>query len=449
MARILCMHTGLTGILNASLELMSRLQALGHEVTCASPQAVGEQVKTYGFDYLQLPPVNYDLAPELPAFGGALRKLKRLFYKFRHMKSRRAEALTNLGMDQFLEQVKAFAPDLVVTDIELHEQIMTLVSHQYKVLLLSQWFSTWDGKGLPPIQSAAIPGQAFSGSAIGLWLSWRKVHLRRWYMFFKKKLTSGYNDRRTVLQAYARQVGFPLSYIRKNYWPGPFSYEVLPVISMTEEALEFPHQKREGLSYVGPMVYPERLKADLSPDLEAVFQHKKEENKSLIYCSVSTYSVGDVAFLKKVVEAVRGEANWLLIVSLGTRIDPSAFNDLPENAYLFDSVPQLRVLKEADLSINHGGIHTINECLFCQVPMLVYSGKTSDQNGCAARVHYHGLGLMADKDADDALTIRQKIIDCLKTKIQHEAFDGSRLEQQKQVLATAIDSALKQGNPMA
>lgn len=410
MARILCMHTGLTGILNASLELISQLQRLGHEVVCASPQPVGHKIEAYGFEFLPLSPVNFDPAPELPAFKGAMRKPKRLLYKLRHIRQRQAEALKNLRMDQFALQMEEFRPDLVIVDIELHEHIMTLVSERYKVLLLSQWFSTWDGKGLPPIQSDIIPGKGFSGTSMGLWFSWKKVRIKRWQTFFKKKLTSGYTDRRSVLQQYARQTGFPKEYIKKNYWPGPFSYEELPVISMTEKALEFPHKKRKGLSYVGAMVYaPRAEKEEIAPSLEAVILSKTKAGKSLVYCSVSTYSKGDISFIKKVIEAVREIEDCLLVVSLGGNIDINSFSQVPENVSLFERVPQMRVLAHTNLSINHGGIHTINECLHHKVPMLIYSGKRSDQNGCAARVEYHGLGIIGDKDLDSVKEIRAKI----------------------------------------
>ena len=63
------------------------------------------------------------------------------------------------------------------------------------------------------------------------------------------------------------------------------------------------------------------------------------------------------------------------------------------NVLTYQIIPQLHVLRHADLSINHGGIHTINECIHFNIPMLVISGRQYDQNGCASRVHQHGCGL--------------------------------------------------------
>lgn len=413
MAKILCMTSGLTGILNASFELVNRLEVLGHKVVSASPKTVGEKVRAQGFTYLQLDPINFDPAPSVPDYSGPTKKVKRLVHKLSHVKSRRQKAIDALGMENFLDKIKDARPQLVIVDIELHEHIMTLVSSGFNVLLLSQWFSTWDSPGLPSIQSETIPGNGFSGSKLGMRLNWMVVRRERWFIFFKKKLNTVYTDRRSILQAYAEKTGFHSYYIQKNYWPGPFTYDRLPVISMTAEGLDFPHDKRPALTYLGPMVYEGRKEPNAGPDaegqLKGLWNEKQKNGTRLIYCSVSTFKAGDTAFLKRVITAAEGLPDYILIISLGGMLGSSEFEKLPSNVYAFEKVPQLDVLKHADLSINHGGIHTINECIHFGVPMLVYSGKRSDQNGCAARVQHHGIGIMADKDLDTPEDIKRKI----------------------------------------
>jgi UDP:flavonoid glycosyltransferase YjiC (YdhE family) len=94
-------------------------------------------------------------------------------------------------------------------------------------------------------------------------------------------------------------------------------------------------------------------------------------------------------------------------------MDVSSFASVPKNVIIRKRMPQIFVLSQADCSINHGGIHTINECIHFGVPVLVYSGKRSDQNGCAARVHFHEVGIRGDKDKDDVKSISSKIHDIL------------------------------------
>ena len=43
--------------------------------------------------------------------------------------------------------------------------------------------------------------------------------------------------------------------------------------------------------------------------------------------------------------------------------------------------------------INHGGLGTIKECIYFGVPMIVFP-MMRDQPGNAARVAYHGLGIV-------------------------------------------------------
>jgi UDP:flavonoid glycosyltransferase YjiC (YdhE family) len=120
---------------------------------------------------------------------------------------------------------------------------------------------------------------------------------------------------------------------------------------------------------------------------------------------------------------------------------------MPKNVHAFAWIPQLKVLAAADISINHGGIHTINECVHFGVPMLVYSGKKSDQNGCAARVHFHEIGIMADKDVDDAATIQSKIHKLLSVHIYKKNITEMQLISKKykleKRLIEVVDSLLK------
>ena len=413
MAKIVCITSGLTGILNASFELVARLQSDGHDLVYASPKPVEERVRQQGIPYVQLPPILPEPGPELPAFRGPLRKLSRWWYKVRHAQSRRREALEKLdpkGFDQLLTKQK---PDLLIVDIELHEYIFKAHARKVPQVLLSQWFSLWNRAGLPYLLHDTIPGKGWQGKPAMIAFSWWKVKLQRWWMFAKKRWTSVYTDRRTILLDLARQEGFPLAYLKENYWPGPFTYAHLPVISMTAQEMEFPHSPRPRLYYVGPQVYAQRIDPPASGaapwSLEEILAHRQKTGAALIYCSVSTLSSGDQSFIRNLAQAVAPKKHWLLLIGLGGLLQGDLLGQLPENVFAFSRVPQLKVLQEADCSINHGGIHTINECIHFQVPMLVYSGKRSDQNGCAARVAFHGLGIMADKDKDQPRDIRTKI----------------------------------------
>lgn len=418
MAKIICITTGLTGILNASFELVNRLKSAGHEVSYASYRKVGDRVKQEGISFFQLSHIADDASPKLPKFTGVFRKVKRIFFKIKNGKVRRAQTLENTIPQEFITMLSRENPDLVIIDVELHEYIMAAYGAEQNFVILSQWFSLWNRKGLPYILHDTIPNEGWRGSALAIKFSWWKIRWQRKWIFWKKKFLTGGTNRRSILLDFAQQKNFPKKYIQENFWPGPFTYSDLPVWSMTDFEMEFPHSPRPNLFYVGPMVLENRKEAVAQSHsnytLDEVLEYRNKIGGALLYCSLSTLSKGDMGFVKKIIKAVRHHKEWVLLVGTGGVVDKDFFGELPGNVFLFSYVPQLKVLRETALSINHGGIHTINECIHFKVPMLVYSGKRSDQNGCAARVHYHELGLMADKDKDSPSVIRKKISRVLK-----------------------------------
>lgn len=413
------MTSGLTGILNASFELAARLKNAGWIVTLAAPVDVAEKVRRQGFNYLQLPFLYEDPSPPIsaPKNAGRLAKMR---IKFLHYKSRQAEALERLKTQEFNAILNSVKPDLVIIDVELHEFIMVAFIKEVPLILLSQWFSLWKRRGLPPLVRDTVPGKGLNGHWFSIEMDWTRIKWQRRWRFFKKALLSMGTDRRSTLKRYARQYGFPLSLAKQNYWPGPITYTGLPVMAMVVENLEFPHNRQPNVHYVGPMVYQDRKEFNKrlndAPDIQQLL-HLKEQGSKLIYCSVSTMKAGDQQFLKRLVDAVRDRKDWIVILGLGGKLETDFLGPIPENVQAFAWVPQLEVLRIADCSINHGGIHTINECIHFRVPMLVYSGKKSDQNGCAARVAYHQIGIMADKDKDRVEDIRKRIEQLLSDPI--------------------------------
>ncbi|MEL6356866.1 MAG: glycosyltransferase, partial [Bacteroidota bacterium] len=413
MAKILLLTSGLTGILNASFAVAHRLQKVGHEVVLAAPRAVGKRVEQEGLSFHQLPDIPQHPLPRKSRSGKKIGKLGRLFDGYIKQKKRQKKALQNLRPTTFINWAKREAPDLLLLDVELHEYIIATHAQKWPFLLLSQWFSLWHQPGLPYLLHDTIPGVGEAGTPKAIEKSWKKIKRQRQNIFARKRFLSGGTDRRSTLLAYAKEQGFPMKYIGENWWPGPYTYDELPVLSMTAMEMEFPHDPRPNLHYIGPMVHAQRQEASVKSirgiALDDIFTRREATRAKLIYCSVSTLSTGDHHFIRKLIRAVANRPDWLLIFSTGGHLNTQHFGQLPSNTFAFSYAPQLRILKEADLSINHGGIHTIHECLHFKVAMLVYSGQASDQNGCAARVAFHELGIMANKNVDSPEDIQNKI----------------------------------------
>ncbi len=403
MARLLIVTTGLTGITNASLELARRLAADDHAVTLAAPRPVGPTVEAEGLPFLELPAI--ELHPEKRG-------------------NTREELMAAYRPIAFVDAVKDGSFDLLLIDVELHEYILASYGHGFPFLLLSQWYGHWNRPGLPYPLTDVVPGRGWAGTRLAMAAHWQKIRWSRKWMFAKIARRSGGRDRRSLLLALAQEYDFPRRLIRDSYWPGAFSYTELPALTMTPREMEFPHEWRPNLHYIGPMVRADRHEkkavSNRGADAGAILLEARRREAKIICCTVSTVSGTDAGFLSRIAAAADDRPEWTIFIGTG-KISPEDIGPVPENVHLFSYLPQLTILREADLSINHGGIHTIHECLHFRVPMLVYSGKQSDQPGCAARVEYHGVGLRADKDLDSREDIERKMERVLTDERYREA----------------------------
>ncbi len=411
MAHIFYITKALTGNLHASFEVVARLTDGGHTVTFGCPWDVEDKVTAQGITYRQLPEVNFDPTLPHPATQG---RIKNFVMRLRSLRSRREAAVVALGMDKFKAILDELQPDLVIIDVELHDFILTVMGAPIPCLGLSTWFSLWNRPKIPPITSAITPQHGLRGTRLGMWLAWQQSRAQRLRKVWRKRLLSGFTERASILRLYARQQGVPKrELIEASPFPPPFTYRTLPIISLTAWEMEFPHEPRANLHYVGPMVSVDRKQPAVThaatARLNAILADKQQHQFKLLYCSTTTMDGAGSDFLTRVIAAVADKPDWQLVVGLGGKREANEFANAPANVHLFDWVPQLDVLKHADGAIIHAGMHTMNECIEFGVPMLVYSGKQFDQNGCAARIGYHQLGINADRDVDDAPTIRRHI----------------------------------------
>ena len=400
----------LLGRLHSTFELVRRLEKEGHTVTCLCSAKIAIEIKMQGFTFVEIPEINFQFAdPHREIHSSWLAKFN---YYIKNLSKHYAYGKQLLHLDEYKSIIIKLNPDRVVADVELHDLIFTAIAAKFPVVLFHTWYSNKISLNLPSSRSSIIPGIGISGSKLGIGLNRIKMRLMVYGRLYINKLTFN-NSRREVFRKYAKEIGFSRSNLMVNTLPPLYSFTKLPILTMAMFEMEFPHTPAKNLKYVGPMVYENRADSkidDVTKDrIEEVFSLKERENKQLIYCSVSSFVKGDITFLKKVINAVKIEKNWLLVMTLGGNIKAELLEPIPSNVFLFNWVPQLKILANADCSINHAGNNTINECLHFTVPMLVYSGKYFDQNGSAARVAYHGMGIRGDKDIADSKSININI----------------------------------------
>ena len=411
MAHLVCITGGLTGIFNASIALVKQLQQAGYRVTYASPKDWSDLTTQYNIPFVQLGPWVFEWK-EAP--------LSR-WQKLRQLEQRRHQAIKALGVENFAETMKKLNPDLLLIDMEMHPHIMTAVVNDLPVALLCPFLSIWKRANLPPIHTNIILGEGWRGQWFGIEWSWLRYGWTKWREYQRERWQKIGVDQISVLRCYARKIGYPFRE-RFGFKQSlvPYPHNDIPILCFNALELDFPHNPHPSMHYIGPMVYENRYESKVKPrtdqTLEQLLQKSHSTGRSLIYCGCSSFNQTNQRFLRQLIAAVSNCPQWDLVMGVGNQLDLHKLGSLPQNVFAFDWAPQVQILKHADCAIINSGINSINECIYFGVPMLVYSLRRYDQNGNAARIAYHHLGIVGDIRQDSVTEIHNYIETLLKDR---------------------------------
>jgi MGT family glycosyltransferase len=131
----------------------------------------------------------------------------------------------------------------------------------------------------------------------------------------------------------------------------------------------------------------------VGPSIEAPAnpQAAAADPRPLLYISMGTIFNRLPHFYRACFGAFGG-AEYRVLMATG-KMDPAALGAVPENFELREFVPQLQVLSQASLFLTHGGMNSVSEALWQEVPLLVFP-QHGDQHLVAARVAELGAGLV-------------------------------------------------------
>ena len=123
-------------------------------------------------------------------------------------------------------------------------------------------------------------------------------------------------------------------------------------------------------------------------------------DRTRVFVSLGTFLGARDDVLRTVVAAARS-ANWSLALAHGST-PRSALGELPPDALVAPSLPQVALLDQVDVVVTHGGNNTVTESLRAGVPMVVLPLST-DQFAGAASVEAYGVGAVLDPNRLSAL----------------------------------------------
>ena len=179
--------------------------------------------------------------------------------------------------------------------------------------------------------------------------------------------------------------------------------------------------------FVGPSI--DRLQESNEFDFSVI------GNRKLIYISLGSLNTDFVGFYKDCIAAFC-DTEYYVCMSIGKKSDISQLGVIPQNFLVKSFLPQLEILKRADVFITHAGFNSVNEALYFGVPMLALP-QVNDQHMVAKRLASMELGMME--------SIMELTPETLRTKIETLLMDRNIKENCLQIsLEMRNDSQLEQ-----
>jgi MGT family glycosyltransferase len=135
--------------------------------------------------------------------------------------------------------------------------------------------------------------------------------------------------------------------------------------------------------FTGPSI--DRLQKSYDLDFSVIGDRK------LIYISLGSLNTDFVDFYKTCISAFRN-TDYYVCMSIGKKCEVSQLGEIPPNFLVKSFLPQLEILKRADVFITHAGFNSVNEALYFGVPMLALP-QVNDQHMVAKRLVSMQLGM--------------------------------------------------------
>lgn len=398
------------GHVNPTFALAKALRARGHAVSYAAldppvgSTSMADHVRAQGFGFRHFATL-FDGAParELRQYG----KLTPRDDARRWRDALRRWMAAALAADD--------RPDVCIVDIVLTVLALPLRKAGIPTLMLSTSLASRRHGGLPPLDSPLQPGSPlFALRAAAAW--WRLAARRR--VDALKAQRAGaiptYDLCARAIRELAPAAGLDASAIAFDALFLPLLDA--PTLVAAPAELEFPGASSPGTIHLGACIDLERSEPDFTFDT-------LDPRKRLVLCTFGSQTqlypdLGD--FVERLAAAAAHLPGHQLVIAAGDHARAVAARVRAGHAIVVPRLPQLALLARAALLLTHGGLSSVKESLWFDVPMII-DPRVNDQRGNAARVVHRGAGvvlpsrtappaelaaLIARVDADAALRAR-------------------------------------------
>ncbi|MDL5204475.1 macrolide-inactivating glycosyltransferase [Streptomyces sp. ALI-76-A] len=340
------------GHVNPSIEVIRELVARGHRVTYAIPPAFAEKVAETGAEVKvwnsTLPGPDADPA----AWGTTLLDNVEPFL---------ADAIQ--ALPQLTEAYEGDRPDLVLHDITAYPAMV--LAHRWDVpaISLSPNLVAWEGYE----EEVAEP----------MWAEPRRTERGRAYY--------------ARFRAWLEENGI-------TRHPDPFVGRPARSLVLIPKALQ-PNADRvdeDVYTFVGACQGDRAAQGDWRRPADA---------EKVVLVSLGSAFTRQPGFYRECVQAFGELPGWHLVLQIGRHVDPAELGDVPDNVEVRSWVPQLAILKQADLFVTHAGAGGSQEGLATATPMIAVP-QAVDQFGNADMLQALGVARRLDTEQATAEALR-------------------------------------------
>ena len=329
------------------------------------------------------------------------------------------------GYSHTLKEVKTLvrdqAVDLFLVDSIFQFQGLTIAKCGVPVAVLATNFLSTMNFGVPPFTSSMLPGP--NGfpivKVVYAWL------LRYLEWNYKPWLSAPIRSSRRYiynvrsLKQITNSVGLKCGFTEYGIRPR------LPYNILCPKELDFPTVGEK--NYLGLNVDLSRSEYDFNWD-------ELSDGNPLIYCSLGSQSYryfrqAAGTFLSLVVKSFLQREDYQLVLHIGRDRSVEEFAGLPARIKVCSWAPQLTILKRASAAITHGGLNTIQECIYSGVPMVVFP-SVNDEPGNAARIVYHGLGVRGNLQRCSV----QQLLSMIDEVIENQLYKDNIVRMRDQIV---------------
>ncbi len=183
-----------------------------------------------------------------------------------------------------------------------------------------------------------------------------------------------------------------------------FLFEItadLSLVFTSKKFQPFSEEYNESYKFIGPSIAKRVAVKDFPMD-------KIDATKPLLYISMGTIFNRKTKFYKLCMQVFK-DSPFQVVLAIGNFLKVEDMGTIPANFIVCNYSPQVEILKIASVFVTHGGMNSISEAIYYEVPTVVMP-HAGDQLLVGIEVEKQALGVELRHSQTTAITL-QKAVD--------------------------------------